>query len=56
MSGVSVTEAAASDHHLVQSVVVFVLRVSFTFSTQQCVSEREEMSEVHPEVSHRDQL
>lgn len=52
-AGMSVTEAVASDHHVVKSVVIFVLRVSAS-STQQSVAQREETSEVNPDICHRD--
>lgn len=51
----AVTEAAASDHHVVKSVEIFVLRVP-AFPTQQGVAKREETGEVHPDVGHGDQL
>lgn len=54
-AGVSITEAASSDHHVIQSVVIFVLRVPAS-STQQRVTECEQTSEVHPNVGQSDQI
>lgn len=51
----SVTEAAASDHHVVKGVVILVLRVP-AFSTQQSVAQREETSEVNADVCQGDQI
>lgn len=55
LAGVSVTEAATSDHHVVKSVVIFVLRVP-AFSTQQSVAQREETSEVNTNICQGDQI
>ena len=55
LAGVAVTEAAASDHHVVKSVVIFVLRAPAS-STKQGVSQREQTGEVDPDVGHGDQL
>lgn len=46
LRGVSVTEAAASHHHVVQGVVIFVLRVS-AFAAEKGVPEGKEASEVY---------
>ena len=53
--GVSVAETAASDHHVVKSVVIFVLGVS-AFPPQQSVAQREETSEVDANVCQREQI
>lgn len=53
--GIAITEAASLDHHVIESIVIFVLRVPAS-STQQSVTEREETSEVHTEISQRDQI
>lgn len=55
LPGMSVAEAAASHHHLIQGVVVFVLGVS-PVSAQQCVAKRQEVCKVHPEICHGDEL
>lgn len=51
---VSVAETAASDHHVIQSVIIFVLRIS-TFS-QQGVAQSEETCEVNTNIRHGDQI
>lgn len=50
-----VAEAAASHHHVVKSVVIFVLRVPAS-SPQQRVAQSEEAGEVHADICHRDQI
>ena len=54
LAGVSVAEAAASDHHVVQGVVIFVLRVPAL--PQQCVAQSKEAREVDANVGHGDQI
>lgn len=49
----SITETAASDHHVVKSVVIFVLSVPAS-STEQSVPQREETSEVNPNICQSD--
>lgn len=51
----SVTEAAASDHHVVKSVVIFVQRVPAS-SPQQSVAQSEEASEVDTNICQGDQI
>lgn len=53
--GVAITEAASLHHHVVQSVVVFVLGIT-TSTAQQCVTEGEQVSEVHTDVGQCDQV
>ena len=55
LGGVSVAEAAASDHQLVQGVVVLVLGVPPP-AAQQGVAQREQTGEVNPDVRQGDQL
>lgn len=55
LAGVSVTETAASDHHVVKRVVIFVLGVS-AFSPQQSVAQREETSEVDTNICQGEQI
>lgn len=55
LAGVPVAEAAASHHHVVKSVVIFVFRVPAS-SPQQCVAQSEEAGEVHTDICHRDQI
>lgn len=54
LAGVAVTEAAAPDHHVVQRVVIFVLRVPAL--PQQSVAQSEETREVDADVGDRDQI
>lgn len=51
--GVSITEAASLDHHVIQSIVIFVHRVPAT-PTQQSVAKCKESSKVHTKISQRD--
>lgn len=50
-----ITETAASDHHVVKSIVIFVLRVPAS-SAQQSVAQSEETSEVDTDICHSDQI
>lgn len=54
LAGVPVTEAAASDHHVVEGVVVFVLGVPAL--PQQSVAQSEETREVDANICHSDQI
>lgn len=54
LAGVAVAETAATDHHVVESIVVLVLRVPAL--PQQCVAKREETGEVDPDIGHGDEL
>lgn len=51
----SVTETAASDHHVVKSVIIFVLSVPAS-PAQQSVTQSEEASEVNANVCQGDQI
>lgn len=55
LAGVPVAKAAASHHHIVEGVVVFILRVP-ALPAQQGVAQSEEAAEVHADVCHQDQI
>lgn len=55
LAGVSIAETAASHHHVVESVVIFILRVP-ALPAQQGVAKSEEATEVHADVCHQDQI
>ncbi len=50
-----VTEATASDHHVIKSVVIFILRVPAS-SAQESVSQSEETSKVDTNICQGDQI
>lgn len=55
LTGVSIAKTAASHHHVVESVIIFILRVS-ALPAQQGVAKGEEAAEVHADVCHQDQI
>lgn len=55
LAGMSVTETAASNHHVVKSIIIFVLRVPAS-PAQQSVAQSEEASEVDTNVCQGDQI
>lgn len=55
LAGMAVAEAAASDHHVVDGIEIFVQRVS-SASTQQSVAQREQTGEVYPNICHLNQI
>lgn len=54
-AGMSITEAAPLNHHVVKCVVILLLWVP-AFTDQLSVTKCEEMSEVHPNIGQCDQL
>lgn len=55
LAGMAIAEAAPSDHHLIEGVVVFILRVPPT-PCQQVIPQSEQTCEVDPKVGHGDEL
>lgn len=55
LAGVSIAKTAASHHHVVEGVVIFILRIP-ALTAQQGVAKSEEAAEVHPDVCHQDQI
>lgn len=55
LAGMSIAKTAASHHHVVESVVIFILRIS-ALPAQQGVTKSEETTEVQADVCHQDQI
>lgn len=55
LAGVSIAETAASHHHVVETVVIFIFWVP-ALPAQQGVAKSEEAAEVHADVCHQDQI